>query len=152
GWLAWSHPGPAPLRQILLARLDQADVQALEVLAATPLRFADTDPVFTLDGTHLAFLSARSFDPVYDAHVFDMSFPAAIRPFLLPLAATIPSPFDPEPEGRPAPRPDASERDEGAPPRVVVDVDGLAQRAVPVPVPAARLSALQAARGGLVWL
>ena len=150
-WLAWSHPGPTPLRQILLARVDDPDA---DVVVATSLRFADTNPVFTLDGRHLAFLSARTFDPVYDAHVFDMSFPAAIRPFLLPLAATTPSPFDPEPEGRPAPRPDGGsdgDDDRGAP-RVVIDAEGLEQRAVPVPVPAARAGALQAVRDGLLWL
>ena len=35
---------------------------------------------------HLAFLSPRSFDPIYDEHVFDLTFPAASRPFLVPLA------------------------------------------------------------------
>ena len=43
----------------------------------TPLRFLDTSPVFTLDGLHLAFLSTRTLDPVYDDWVFDLSFPAA---------------------------------------------------------------------------
>ena len=50
-------------------------------------RFADTSPVFTLDGLYLAFLSQRSFDPVYDAHTFDLSFPFGGRPYLVPLAA-----------------------------------------------------------------
>jgi len=125
------------------------------VIAATALRFADTNPVFTVDGKHLAFLSARTFDPIYDEHVFDMSFPAAIRPHLLPLAATTPSPFDPDPDGRPAPTFE-SPGDTGAAtpatPEVVVDVEGLDQRAVPVPVPAGRYFGLQAARDGLLWL
>ena len=34
----------------------------------------DTNPVFTTDGRHLAFLSTRTFDPVYDDWVFDLSF------------------------------------------------------------------------------
>jgi tricorn protease len=123
------------------------------VVDATPLRFTDTEPVFTLDGKHLAFLSARTFDPVYDEHVFDLSFPAAIRPYLLPLAATTPSPFDPERRGRPAP---ASDDDDGpgedGVPTVTVDVEGLRHRAVPLPVPAGRYVALLAARDGLLWL
>jgi tricorn protease len=57
--------------------------------------------VFTSDGKHLAFLSYRSFDPVYDAHSFDLSFPNGCRPFLVPLAARTPSPFGPSPDGRP---------------------------------------------------
>ena len=47
-------------------------------------RFADTDPVFTADGLYLAFLSVRSFDPVYDAQSFDLSFPFGSRPYLVP--------------------------------------------------------------------
>ena len=64
-------------------------------------RFTDTEPVFTADGQYLAFLSRRSFDPVYDAHVFDLSFPFGSRPYLVPLAAATPSPFGPLPGGRP---------------------------------------------------
>jgi tricorn protease len=71
-----------------------------EVINVTDGRFTDYEPVFTRDGKHLAFLSRRSFDPVYDAHSFDMGFPNGCRPFLVPLAAASPSPFGPLPEGR----------------------------------------------------
>ena len=81
-WLAWSQPGPPPLRRIRLARLADG-----EVVDVTDGRFADTGPVFTADGLHLAFLSVRSFDPVYDAQSFDLSFPYGSRPYLVPLAA-----------------------------------------------------------------
>ena len=64
-------------------------------------RFVDSEPVFTADGKYLAFLSARIFDPVYDAHFFDLSFPFGSRPYLVPLAADTPSPFAPLPQGRP---------------------------------------------------
>ena len=72
-WLAWSHPGPRPLSRIRLARL--ADRTIVDV---TDGRFRDTDPAFTSDGAYLAFLSRRSFDPVYDAHFFDLSFPLRV--------------------------------------------------------------------------
>ena len=72
-----------------------------EVIDVTDGRFTDTSPVFTADGLYLAFLSQRSFDPVYDAHTFDLSFPFGSRPYLVPLAAGTPSPFGPMPDGRP---------------------------------------------------
>jgi tricorn protease len=105
-WLAWSQPGARPLRRIRLARLPHpADGQHATAVAGiidvTDGRFADTDPVFTLDGQHLAFLSQRSFDPVYDTQSFDLSFPYGTRPFLVPLAAATPSPFGPLASGRP---------------------------------------------------
>jgi len=95
-WLAWAHPGRDPLSRIRLARL--ADDEIADV---TDGRFVDSEPVFTADGKYLAFLSARIFDPVYDAHFFDLSFPFGSRPYLVPLAADTPSPFAPLPQGRP---------------------------------------------------
>ncbi|MBM9621662.1 S41 family peptidase [Streptomyces zhihengii] len=148
-WLAWSHAGPDPLRQIRIA--GTAD---LTVSEATPLRFADYQPAFTLDGKHLAFLSERAFDPVYDSHVFDLAFVGGCRPHLITLAATTPSPFGPQRHGRPfeADRDDDSEGEDGGAPVTRVDLEGLADRIVPFPVEAARYSSLRAAKDGLLWL
>ena len=152
-WLAWSHPGPEPLRQLRLARIADAEPHVID---ATPLRFTDTEPVFTRDGLHLAFLSVRSLDPVYDAYVFDLSFPAGCRPCLLPLAVRTPSPFDAEVGGRPVDPHHLRSGDVGSGDRPVpsteVDVDGLHQRAVPFPVPAAVYRRLQSVDGAVVWL
>ncbi|MET9660590.1 PDZ domain-containing protein [Streptomyces sp. NPDC006510] len=150
-WLAWSHPGPEPLSQLKLAHL--AD---LSVAEATPLRFRDFAPAFTGDGKHLAFLSERSFDPVYDAHVFDLAFIGACRPHLLTLAATTPSPFGPQRHGRPTEKEKGGgEGDQDNPtalPVTRIDLEGLADRIVPLPVEAASYSTLRAAKDGLLWL
>lgn len=95
-FVAWSEAGPDPLRHIRLAEIATGDVTDF-----TPLRFVDDEPAFSADGKFLAFLSARTFDPLYDSLVFDLSFVAGIRPYLVPLAAATASPFDPELEGRP---------------------------------------------------
>ncbi|WP_413757158.1 S41 family peptidase [Streptomyces sp. MMBL 11-3] len=147
-WLAWSHPGPRPLRQLKLA--NTAD---LSVTEATPLRFRDYSPAFTLDGKHLAFLSARSFDPVYDEHVFDLAFVGGSRPHLITLAATTPSPFGPQRHGRPFEAPDKDETpDSEGSPATRIDLDGLGDRIVPFPVEAASYTGLKAAKDGLLWL
>ncbi|MGO4760835.1 peptidase S41, partial [Streptomyces sp. 2MCAF27] len=79
GWLAWSHPGIGrSLRQIKIARL--ADRTVVDVTSG---RFEDEEPVFTRDGRYLAFLSWRGFDPVYDVHTGDLSFPLGCRPYLV---------------------------------------------------------------------
>jgi tricorn protease len=159
-WLAWSEPGPRPLCRIRVARVSDHTITD-----ATDGRFTDTDPVFSLDGRYLAFLSRRSFDPVYDAHFFDLSFPFGSRPYLVPLAATTPSPFAPLPDGRPPTRPSGlpfplhggepgedGDEDPQGPVAVRVDVEGLAGRVVQVPVPEARYSSLLPVKGGLAWL
>jgi tricorn protease len=182
-WLAWSQPAghPAgmnlnPLRRLRLARIADG-----EVFDATDGRFADTEPVFTLDGKYLAFVSVRDFDPIYDAHFFDLTFPYGARPYLLPLDGTTPSPFAPELGGRPIGEPagkraggqgagdepasaggtggdaaadgDAAAGGDGPPvPPVPVETTAMADRVVALPVPEARYSGLRAVKDGLVWL
>jgi tricorn protease len=165
-WLAWSEPRLSPLRLIRVASVGDREVHDV-----TDGRFIDTDPAFTADGKFLAFLSKRSFDPIYDAHFFDLSFPLGSRPYLLPLAASTPSPFAPQSGGRrigdgPAAR-DAGKESEagqegheakpdggdgGLPPKVAIDFDGIAPRVVAVPVPESRYASLRAVKGGLAWL
>jgi tricorn protease len=147
-WLAWSHPGVGDLAQLKLAH--NAD---LSVVEATPLRFRDFSPAFTPDGKHLAFLSARAFDPVYDEHAFDMAFVGTNRPHLITLAATTPSPFGPQRHGRAVDAPDKDETpDSEGTPATRIDPEGLADRIVPFPVEAARYGALRTAKDGVLWL
>jgi tricorn protease len=151
-WLAWSQPAEHPLgsnfnqlRRLRLARLSDG-----QVFDATDGRFTDTGPVFTLDGKYLAFLSMRDFDPIYDAHFFDLTFPYGSRPYLLALDGTTPSPFAPELGGRLIGEP-ADKRPE-APVTVPVDTTRLADRIVALPVPEGRYSRLRAVKDGLAWL
>jgi tricorn protease len=152
--LAWAQPWRTELgaSHIRLARL--ADGTVTDV---TPPRFDDTSPAFTLDGKFLAFLSNRSFDPVYDAHQLELGFLPGIRPYLVTLLATTPSPFAPELSGR-APEPagpaevPATEGTVTEPPPAGLDVAGLAERIVPFPVQAGRYDQLRAVTGGIVWL
>ncbi|NED80404.1 hypothetical protein G3I76_09930, partial [Streptomyces sp. SID11233] len=51
---------------------------------------------------YLAFLSWRGFDPVYDVHTGDLSFPLGCRPHLVTLSSATPSPFALSADGRPA--------------------------------------------------
>ncbi|MFD5303932.1 S41 family peptidase [Streptomyces rochei] len=156
-WLAWSHPGIGrSLRQIRMARIDQRDGEAGGplVVDVTDGRFEDENPVFTRDGRYLAFLSWRGFDPVYDVHTGDLSFPLGCRPYLVPLSSATPSPFALNPEGRPAAGGlDPLEDEPGEGGAVTVEVEGLASRVTPFPVTASKYSALEpVAGGGLVWL
>ncbi|MFF2326903.1 MULTISPECIES: S41 family peptidase [unclassified Streptomyces] len=158
-WLAWSHPGIGrSLRQIKLARI--LGTGSPVIVDVTNGRFEDENPVFTGDGRYLAFLSWRGFDPVYDVHTGDLSFPLGCRPYLVPLSSATPSPFALSPEGRPAaggldPADDVvvdAGTGEG-PSTVTVEFEGLESRVTPFPVSASKYSALHpVSGGGLVWL
>ncbi len=135
------------------------------VIDVTDGRFEDESPVFTRDGRYLAFLSWRGFDPVYDVHTGDLSFPLGCRPYLVPLSSATPSPFALLPDGRPA---GGGHDPVGVDPLdaqaqaaalaaanglVMVEVEGLESRVTPFPVAASKYSSLAAvAGGGLVWL
>ncbi|MEU9199986.1 S41 family peptidase [Streptomyces sp. NPDC048332] len=155
-WLTWSHPGIGrSLRKIKLARIQGPGAPA--IVDVTNGRFEDENPVFTGDGRYLAFLSWRGFDPVYDVHTGDLSFPLGCRPYLVPLSSATPSPFALSPDGRPAAGgldpgdSDEAEAAEGS--TVTVEFEGLESRVTPFPVSASKYSALYpVSGGGLVWL
>ncbi|WP_426303042.1 S41 family peptidase [Arthrobacter sp. R-11] len=163
-WLAWSEPVTSFGSRSKL-RMAKADGSS-GIIDITDGRFCDESPVFTPDGKFLAFLSNRSFDPVYDGHAFDLSFPSPIKPYLLALAADTPSPFGPAIElleFEPLDGGSAGTDDVGpggaepaasatAVPEVRVDVDGLAFRVIGVPVAQGNYSRLSAPDGALLWL
>ncbi|MFJ4503249.1 S41 family peptidase [Streptomyces sp. NPDC088864] len=155
-WLTWSHPGIGrSLRKIKLARISGPGEPA--VVDVTNGRFEDENPVFTGDGRYLAFLSWRGFDPVYDVHTGDLSFPLGCRPYLVPLSSATPSPFALLPDGRPAAGGldpvDTAEAGLTEGSTVTVEFEGLQSRVTPFPVSASKYSALApVSGGGLVWL
>lgn len=172
-WLAWAEPvGADEARsRIMMVRTTDPGAGTVEV---TDGRFRDHSPSFTPDGKFLAFLSERSFDPVYDTQGFDLSFPASTKPFLVALDDDTPSPFGPWTfgteqatgrapgstvplAGQPKPVAGLPEAGPVAPQQrqsagTVVDIEGLSQRLVPVPVVQGRYTTLTSVDGGLLWL
>lgn len=157
-WLAWSQRSDIPDAW----QIRVADVETLDTVDITEPRFRDWNPVFTLDGKHLAFLSARTLDSYEEDMYFDLSFLPSTRPYLVPLAETEPSPFDPELGGRPVEGEDGEDAkknadadtntDADAPPATVIDAFGITTRAVPFPVASGTYAELAAVKGGVVWL
>lgn len=149
-WLAWSEPVTSfgSRSRLRLANVTEPGTNPVEV---TDGRFCDRSPSFTPDGNFLAFLSNRSFDPVYDGHSFDLSFPSPIKPYLVALAATTPSPFGPAVDLDPAAGTPEEAGDAGLSP-VRVDPEGLSHRVISVPVPQGNYTALTATDGALLWL
>ena len=154
-WLAWSEPVTSfgARSRSRLADPEHPDAGPVDV---TDGRFGDKSPVFTPDGKYLAFLSNRSFDPVYDGHSFDLSFPSPIKPYLVALAAGTPSPFGPAvaPDAGTVPveTPKRTSAEPAGVPEVLVDAEGLAHRVIGVPVPQGNYTSLAATDGALLWL
>ncbi len=150
-WLAWSEPVTSfgSRSKVRIARPSEPGAGIMDV---TDGRFCDESPRFTPDGKFLAFLSNRSFDPVYDGHSFDLSFPSPIKPYLVALAADTPSPFGPSVDALEDAPATPTKSDDGGAPAVRVDPDGLAHRVIAVPVPQGNYSELAVGDGALLWL
>ena len=84
----------APLRDQAARRRAQASRRS-----SPQPEFRDYAPAFDPEGKYLYFLSLRTFDPVYDAVQFELSFPRAARPYLIALQAGGTPPFEPDAEG-----------------------------------------------------
>lgn len=142
-WLAYSVATSARHRAIKLYHL--ADGKATLV---TQPEFRDNQPAFDPAGRYLYFLSVRTYDPVYDSVQFELSFPRAMRPYLIALQAGGSPPFDPAPRGMKDKAADADQAP--APTTLRVDLDGIAQRIAAFPVSENRYGQIAGAAGGKV--
>lgn len=144
GWLAYACWTSGRHRAIRLLELASG-----RVVAATTPEFHDWSPAFDPAGRWLYFLSNRTFDPVYDSLQFELSFPRGARPYALLLRADAASPFEPAPQGlKPAKDADPA----GVPPGGLtrIDLDGLARRVLPFPVPEGRFGRIAGVAGDRV--
>ena len=144
---------------------------------ATRSEFRDGLPAFDPEGKWLYFVSYRVFDPVYDAHYFDLGFQKGAKACLLPLRADLASPFpgpsraprapagvvaDPAPAApaaaaasaaTPAATPPATGTPVAPGPAPVrIDLDGIADRVLAFPMPEARYAGAFAVKGRALFL
>ncbi len=149
-WLAYTSVTDARHQAIKLY-----GVKAKLSTLATQPEFRDYSPSFDPTGKYLYFLSVRTFDPVYDAVQFELSFPRAARPYLIALQNGGAPPFDPPLKGmKPEPPPEfAMNGDKPAEADTVrVDLDGIARRVSAFPVAENKFGQLAAVAGRkVVW-
>ena len=69
------------------------DLKKKKVNIITESVSSDSSPVFSCDGKYLAFISNRTFKPIYDSIQFDLGFPKADKPYIVVLAKKTESPF-----------------------------------------------------------
>lgn len=141
-----------------------ADLVTGSTHAVTPPVANDHAVTWDPDGRYLYVMSNRTFDPVYDAIVFDLGFPKGGKPYAVALRKDLESPFNPPPrplEGTPDVKPtkgaekvdgdgdnDAakvgSAKTDSKP--ITIDFDGIEQRIVEFPVPESRYGAIAATK------
>ena len=151
-WLAYAFSINGQQSAIKLCRVETG-----EVWQVTNPVLRDMRPAFDPAGRYLYFLSARTFDPVFDNLHFDAGFPRGVRPYLLTLRRDLASPFIPKAE---APKSEAEQQLEQGkkdeqpltPKPVEIDLDGIAGRIVAFPVPEGRYDRVMGTHEGAVFL
>ena len=149
GWVAYVYA--TSMRHTAIKLLEVASGNAL---LATQPEFKDYAPAFDPAGRYLYFLSLRTFDPVYDAVQFELSFPRAARPYLLALQAGGAPPFEPLPKGLQEGGKDRRDgEDRRQTPLPAIEPAGLERRVAAFPVPEGRYGQIAGvARGKVVWI
>ncbi|HEX7998568.1 MAG TPA: PDZ domain-containing protein [Pyrinomonadaceae bacterium] len=136
-----------------------------EVATATATRvtdgmYDDDNPTFDLNGKYLYFTSARTFTPTSGRFEASLKVENADRIYLIPLSSQTSNPLFPktddesEAEAKPEVKPDAKPETKAEKPGdtlapVRVDLNGLAERALVLPMPAGAAGSLFSAKNGV---
>jgi tricorn protease len=148
-WLAyvWSPKSSTSIVRI-------ADCDGGTLIDATEALREDRSPAWDPEGKYLYFISARDFNPIYDALQFDLSFPHAMRPYVATLRRDVANPFVPVPAPLHHAKDDDDEDDDGEdgakkkqPAPVTIDADGLPQRILAFPVEEGNYQRIAGAKG-----
>ncbi len=158
-WLAYTW-GP----DLSFEDWERMKISTIRIMEATsgkkhditdPLR-QDCCPVFDPEGKYLYFIGVRDFNPVYDEHQFELSFPEAARPFVVTLKKETPSPFvrKPAPIAGEQPAKEKSEEkkeDNNKPTPVEIDFDGISKRILAFPVDEGRYLKIEAVKDRVLF-
>lgn len=147
-WLAYSITGANQQRGIYVYGLEAGTARRVSEPLAN-----DFNPVFSPDGRYLYFVSSRHENPTLSESEFDVATLETSGIYVATLRRAEPSPFAPqsdegEVEQKKEPKPQPWKPGASAP--VQIDFEGLMGRAVPLPIPPAVISGLDA-RGAEIF-
>jgi tricorn protease len=145
-WVAYVRPEEEGEQKVYIHSLE-----AGKSYPVTDRWFASFEPVFSPDGKYLYFVSNRDFTPIFSRTEWNHAYQDMARIYLVTLQKSTPHPFPPRsdevsPAGKEAkgkqPEKDAKDGKDGKgekkkPVAVKVDLEGLSERVVQLPVPVA---------------
>ena len=175
-WLAYGLTSTGRKTAIKLCNVESGETHAV-----TDPVLHDVSPAFDPEGKYLYFLGYRILNPVYDQLQFDLGFPRGVKPYAITLSRDLRSPFIPEPkapdekgkekekekgtekkeegeeaektsgeEGKKGEKSEAEDANKPAP--ITIDLDGIARRVAPFPVPEGRYTRIRGIKGKALFL
>jgi len=151
-WLAWSQQRENQLPGIWLYSLESGKA----TLVSSSMD-ADFNPAFDPDGKYLFFVSARHENPTFSQSEFNVATLKMFGIYAAMLRKGEASPFAPRsdegiPETKDAKSGNSKDAKSGETRAIAIDLEGLMQRAVAVPIPADNIAGLIATPGHLVYM
>ena len=139
-WIAYDKPEVEEMNKVYLYSVDQK-----KTFEVTDGWYNSGGPVFSSDGKYLFFVSDRDFDPVYSATEWNHAYLAMSRVFFVTLTRDAKSPFEPKSDetairkedpkpAKGAPAEKKEDKAAAAPAAVKVDIEGLKDRIVALPI------------------
>ncbi|MGC8724485.1 MAG: S41 family peptidase [Acidobacteriota bacterium] len=159
-WLAYTKAGPQDMgsdddASTYMGRIYLYNVKEAKSTLVSTGQTSDMEPLFSPDGKYLYFISARHENPVFSESEFNVATLKMDGIYVATLQAGEPSPFAPRSdEGvvKSAEAPKEAAWKPGVIAPIRIDLQGLAQRVVPLPIPAGDIRDLAAAAGRLYYL
>jgi tricorn protease len=158
-WIAYARPEEESLTKVYLYSLENEQTHAV-----TDGWYSSSDPSFSSDGKYLFFVSDRDFKPTIGGVEFNYTYQDMERIYFVTLSKAVESPFKPKSdevtikEAKPETK-EKSEKKEGEKKEkqdsvvvVRVDVDGLKDRIVGLPIEAANYGNLESAGNNLYYI
>ena len=159
-WLAYTKAGAQDMgsdddASTYMGRIYLYNLKEAKSFLVSTGQTDDMEPLFSPDGKYLYFISARHENPVFSESEFNVATLKMGGIYVATLQANEPSPFAPRSDeglvqSSEAPKEGAWKP--GVIPAIRIDLQGLAQRVVPLPIPAGDIRDLAAAAGRLYYL
>ncbi len=163
-WIAYDYTDQNDFSIIKLYKT--ANRQTFEV---TNSWYDSSNPQFSKDGKYLYFVSDRDFSPIYSSTEWNHAYQDMSKIFLVTLANDTPSPFAPKNPELKADEPEESEKEKTTAksknadkdkkkdvkpevPNVKIDIEGIGDRIIALPIGASNYFNLQEAAGKLYYI
>jgi tricorn protease len=144
-WIVYTEPLPNNFGKVMIY-----DTQNNKSYAVTDEWYNSRSGTFSRDGKYLFFISDRDFNPIYSQVEWNAAYRDMSRIFMVPLLLTTPNPFAPENNEVSIDSPKAEEK--GSESKAVnIDVQGLSDRIVALPVSASNYFNLWALSGKIYY-
>ncbi|MBI3412017.1 MAG: PD40 domain-containing protein, partial [Planctomycetes bacterium] len=159
-WIAYSRPEEEGMQKVWIHSLEQEKSSPV-----TNGWYSSSDPEFSSDGKYLFFASERDFNPIFSATEWNHAYSEMERIYFVTLAKDTPSPFAPKSDevaqnkdeqskpkdGEPKDKEKEKEKEKKKDVSLKVDLDGLQDRILQLPVAAGNYSNLTSAGGNLYY-